>query len=253
MSPKRRKGRVLRAVSAPISADVAFRISTAASGKARLVNWSPSSETVSPDQSLRKSLWRQRLREPFTDAEGDQSVFESCSLHASKPYLRSFKGATPALVVYKRANRRYVAMTEDEVWDFLESQKKLFLAFTKPDGYPHVAPIWYVTLDRKIYVKTEDYKTKALLADSGKACLVMDDGYAYRELRGVIVWGRSRLISSEGDLTQRLDRMRNKRYAGMHWSPDEMPREWVEERRREKGVYIEIVPEKISSWDNRKV
>jgi len=32
-----------------------------------------------------------------------------------------------------------------------------------------------------------------------------------------------------------------------------MPRKWVEERRKEKRAFIEVEPERIDSWDNRKV
>jgi hypothetical protein len=32
-----------------------------------------------------------------------------------------------------------------------------------------------------------------------------------------------------------------------------MPKDWVKERRKEKRALIEFVPEKVDSWDNRKV
>jgi hypothetical protein len=32
-----------------------------------------------------------------------------------------------------------------------------------------------------------------------------------------------------------------------------MPRWWVTERKKERRAYIEIIPERISSWDNTKL
>ena len=156
------------------------------------------------------------------------------------------------MVVYTRANRQYVAMSEDEVWKFLDSTNKVYVAFTMKNGYPHVSPIWFCVLDRKLYLRTHDYKTKTRLAKTGKACVSTDDGYFYRELRGVIVWGRSRVITDEARIllvSKKLD----KKYEKQQWKPEEMPGKWVAERRTEKRSFIEITPERIDSWDNGKV
>jgi nitroimidazol reductase NimA-like FMN-containing flavoprotein (pyridoxamine 5'-phosphate oxidase superfamily) len=156
------------------------------------------------------------------------------------------------MVTYRRANRQYVAMSEEEVWKFLESQNKIYAGFPMPDGYPHVSPIWFCVENRKIYLRTHDYKTKARLARGGKACCVADDGQLYRELRGVIVWGRSRIIT-DLKLIRHVNDILDKKYEKQQWRPSEMPRKWVEERRKEKRAFIEVEPERIDSWDNRKV
>lgn len=156
------------------------------------------------------------------------------------------------MVTYRRANKQYVAMSEEEIWKFLGSQGKIYVAFTMPDGYPHASPIWFCIENKRIYMRTHDYKVKTALAKSGKACCVIDDGYAYRELRGVIIWGRSRVIS-DPDLKDHINAVLDKKYLNQQWKPSEMPGRWVEERRREKRAFIEVIPERIASWDNRKV
>ena len=156
------------------------------------------------------------------------------------------------MVTYRRANRQYVAMSEDEVWRFLGSQGKIYVAFTKPDGYPHASPIWFCIENRRIYMRTHDYKVKTALAKSGKACCVIDDGYEYRELRGVIVWGKSRVIT-EPRLKEHINSILDKKYLKQQWKSSEMPSRWVEERKKEKRAFIEVIPERIDSWDNGKV
>jgi nitroimidazol reductase NimA-like FMN-containing flavoprotein (pyridoxamine 5'-phosphate oxidase superfamily) len=161
--------------------------------------------------------------------------------------------STFPMVLYRRANRQYVAMSEDEVWRFLEGQNKVFVAFTMRDGYPHVSPIWFCVDDRKIYLRTHDYKIKARLAETGKTCLSTDDGYLYRELRGVIIWGRSRLVMTDDVSLEGISAKLDKKYEKQQWKSGEMPRGWVAQREREKRAFIEVIPERIDSWDNRKV
>jgi nitroimidazol reductase NimA-like FMN-containing flavoprotein (pyridoxamine 5'-phosphate oxidase superfamily) len=156
------------------------------------------------------------------------------------------------MVIYRRANRQYVAMSEKEVWKFLESQNKVYAGFTMEDGYPHVSPIWFCVENRKIYLRTHDYKTKVKLARAGKACCTTDDGFLYRELRGVIVWGRSRVLTDQ-KFIQHINEILDKKYVEQQWKPAEMPGEWVGERRKEKRAFIEVTPERIDSWDNSKV
>jgi nitroimidazol reductase NimA-like FMN-containing flavoprotein (pyridoxamine 5'-phosphate oxidase superfamily) len=156
------------------------------------------------------------------------------------------------LALYRRANRQYVAMSSGEVWTFLESQRRVYLGFAMDNGYPHVTPIWFVVVGRKVYMRAQDYKVKVGLAARGKACVVIDDGDNYRELRGVVMWGRSRLITDKR-LIGRVTALFEEKYSERQWKAKEMPVAWVEERNNEKRAFIEFVPEKIDSWDNSKV
>ena len=109
------------------------------------------------------------------------------------------------LVLYRRANRQYVAMSRKEVWRFLRSRSRVYLGFNMASGYPHVTPIWFVIDGEKVYMRAQDYKVKVGLAAKGRACVVIDDGDKYKELRGVVMWGRSRIIS-ERRLVERTPR-----------------------------------------------
>ncbi|MDG7005856.1 MAG: pyridoxamine 5'-phosphate oxidase family protein [Nitrososphaerota archaeon] len=156
------------------------------------------------------------------------------------------------MVTYKRANRQYVAMSRREVWAFLGSQRRVYLGFSMDSGYPHVTPIWFVVRGETVYMRAQDYKVKVGLAGKGKACVVIDDGDRYRELRGVVMWGRSRLVT-ESRLIAKLTEEFEEKYSERQWKAAEMPKEWVKERMTERRAFIEFVPEKVDSWDNRKV
>ena len=156
------------------------------------------------------------------------------------------------MVRYRRANRQYVAMSRREVWQFLESQRRVYLGFAMDNGYPHVTPIWFVIVGERVYMRAQDYKVKVGLAAKGKACVVIDDGDKYRELRGAVMWGRSRLISEKRSIAK-LTQLFEAKYSERQWKAEEMPKDWVKERSTEKRAFIEFVPEKVDSWDNRKV
>jgi nitroimidazol reductase NimA-like FMN-containing flavoprotein (pyridoxamine 5'-phosphate oxidase superfamily) len=156
------------------------------------------------------------------------------------------------LVLYRRANRQYVAMSRGEVWDFLRSQRRLFLGLSMESGFPHVTPIWFVVAGERVYMRAQDYKVKVGLADSGKACISVDDGEAYRELRGVVIWGRTRIVFDRRAVSA-VTGLFKRKYSDLQWKAEEMPEDWVGARSKEKRAIIEFVPEKVDSWDNRKV
>lgn len=156
------------------------------------------------------------------------------------------------MVLYRRANRQYVAMSRKEVWSFLESQHRVYLGFAMENGYPHVTPIWFVVLGERLYMRAQSYKVKVGLAANGKACVVIDDGDRYRELRGALMWGRSEIITDK-KLIAAVTKLFEAKYLGRQWKAEEMPKDWVKERSKERRAFIEFVPEKVDSWDNRKV
>ncbi|MDE1853993.1 MAG: pyridoxamine 5'-phosphate oxidase family protein [Thaumarchaeota archaeon] len=153
---------------------------------------------------------------------------------------------------HRRANRQYAEIPGDEVWRFIDDREKLYVAFVMENGDPHVTPVWFCVLDKKLYLRTQDYKVKTRLAKAGRACCTLDDGRRYRELRGVVIWGRSRVVTERG-LIDRIERVMRIRYCDQQWKSSEMPGWWVQERKAEKRAYIEIMPTKMSSWDNSRI
>ena len=156
------------------------------------------------------------------------------------------------MVEYRRANRQYVAMTRREVWSFLRSQRRVYLGFSMDDGFPHVTPIWFVTIGEVVYMRAQDYKVKVGLAAKGKACVVIDEGDKYRELKGAVMWGRCKVLTDK-KLIAKVNGIFEEKYSERQWKADEMPKAWVKQRMTERRAFIEFVPEKVDSWDNSKV
>lgn len=143
-------------------------------------------------------------------------------------------------------------MNVADLWKFVKSQKKMIVSFVGEGGYPHSTPIWFCVIGERIYIRAQSYKEKIRLARKGKASCVWEDGSRYRELRGVVMWGQSRIVT-DPKLEARVNLTMNGKYRRFQWTEHEMPPKWVRERRKERRVIVEITPRKISSWDNSKV
>jgi hypothetical protein len=61
--------------------------------------------------------------------------------------------------------------------DRLLTEKNIWLATVRPDGRPHLVPIWFVWLDEKLFISTalESVKAQNLLANP-RASAALEDG-----------------------------------------------------------------------------
>jgi hypothetical protein len=78
---------------------------------------------------------------------------------------------------------------------------------------------------------------------SGRAAAVIDDGEEYEVLRGATITGRV----EEAEDDPRLPRVERE------WSEKYLGGEPVPYRRWRNRVWLRLVPERIASWDFRKI
>jgi nitroimidazol reductase NimA-like FMN-containing flavoprotein (pyridoxamine 5'-phosphate oxidase superfamily) len=145
-------------------------------------------------------------------------------------------------------------MTESESWKHLAAQQTLFVSFVQEDGYPHVSPVRFVIIDQRIYFRGKSYKVKMKLADGAKVCCAWDNGgLRFWDLRGAVIFGRSRVID-DPDLLSHVARLLKAKYAGRtaETGPDGSSR-WMQARSLERPTVVEIQPERVSTWDNTKL
>jgi nitroimidazol reductase NimA-like FMN-containing flavoprotein (pyridoxamine 5'-phosphate oxidase superfamily) len=156
------------------------------------------------------------------------------------------------MTIYRRANRQYIAMSENEAWSFVASRYKMIVAFSMPNGYSHATPIWFAADNRKLYFRFQDYKVKSRLIKSGKVCCVLEEGHSYTELRGVVIWGRCHAVTDHA-LVSQIEEWLTAKYGSLRWRREQMPLSWVNERSNESRIHVQVDPEIVSSWDNRKL
>lgn len=147
--------------------------------------------------------------------------------------------------------RDRIRMTAEEIRGFLAGPYKLQVATINRDGTPHLVTMYYTTVDDRIAFWTYRSAQKAvnLRRDPRLTCLV-ETGEGYDELRGVQVGGRAELVEE----AQRVLAIGTEIYGRyLDLGPMDGPiREYVE-RMALKRLVVVVHPERVVSWDHRKL
>ena len=149
------------------------------------------------------------------------------------------------------AGRDSVRLTDEELEDFLGSNIKVQVATNGPDGHPHLATLFYVMVDGQLFFWTygKSQKIQNLRRDPRITCLV-EDGQDYFELRGATINGSARLVEDYDQLVDLGGRVATRMAGGADLG--ELGDQIVAQQARKRvGVIVE--PEKIASWDHRKM
>jgi PPOX class probable F420-dependent enzyme len=145
--------------------------------------------------------------------------------------------------------RREVAMSREEVAEFLAERHTATMCTLNWDGSIHAVAMWYGFLDGKLAVQTKAKSQKArnLARDPRITCLV-EDGERYEELRGVELVGRALPVGDPEKLFA-VGASVFDRYVAPYTDD---AREAVETMLRKRVAYLVDV-ERTVSWDHRKL
>jgi PPOX class probable F420-dependent enzyme len=148
------------------------------------------------------------------------------------------------------SRREQVAMSDEEVAAFLAEQRVVTCATIGAGGWPHLMPLWYVLRDGELWAWTyaKSQKVRNLERDD-RATLQVEDGTEYQELRGVMLETRA-VIHRELEVVAATGAEIFERYSGA--SAGEGAREAVRAQ-AVKRVALQFVPERVASWDHRKL
>jgi PPOX class probable F420-dependent enzyme len=151
--------------------------------------------------------------------------------------------------VKEQKRSRRIAMTPDEVDDFLAAERTCRVATTGADGRPHVVPLWFVWHDQALWLTSLTRSQRWTdLARDPRVAVVIDTGELYGELRGVEIAGTATPV---GDVPRGTEdhpelaapeRLFARKYAGVdEFTPDG------------RHAWLRIEPDKMVSWDFRKL
>jgi PPOX class probable F420-dependent enzyme len=147
------------------------------------------------------------------------------------------------------SQRERIRMTDEEVAEFLATERTLQVASIGPDGTPHLVAMWFTVIDGRIAFWTfaKAQKTLNLRRDPRITCL-LEAGESYGELRGVSITGRAE-IHDDYDTVFNVGAAVYARYQG---DMTHASRAGVEDQAN-KRVAVFVNPEKTASWDHRKL
>ena len=146
--------------------------------------------------------------------------------------------------------RDAIKMTDDEIRQFLREQKVMNIATINPDGNVHLVAMWYAFRGDNPAFETfaKSQKVQNLRRDPRITALV-EDGDQYSELRGVEIVGKA-IVHDDAEVLQGVAQDVVRKY--MEFEKEEDVAAIAEAMARNR-VAIEIVPEKIVSWDHNKL
>ena len=146
--------------------------------------------------------------------------------------------------------RDQIRMTNEELWKFVEERKSLQVATLGADGAPHLTTLWFAVVDGEIVFETFTKSQKIVnLRRDPRIAVLVEDGERYDQLRGVSIRGRAELHSDP-------EVVHPYALAVMKRNQPEIPvdaLEKVAQKMAAKRTAVVVKPEKIVSWDHRKL
>ncbi|MFA1541238.1 pyridoxamine 5'-phosphate oxidase family protein [Actinomadura monticuli] len=155
------------------------------------------------------------------------------------------------------SKRDKIKMTPEEVASYLADNFKVQVATVGKDGEPHLVTMFYTLYEGKIAFTTYEASQKVLnlRRNPTMTCLV-EDGVEYNELRGVALYGRG-LVIEDPKPRSKVGMVVGSRMAGLPVPElgepiDPVIAEGIEQAIA-KRVLILMDPDRVVSWDHRKV
>ena len=145
--------------------------------------------------------------------------------------------------------RAQITMTDDEIAAFVSQQRTATMATIGPTGMPHLVAMWFAVLDGQIWFETKTKSQKAAnLRRDDRLTVMIEDGQTYDTLRGVSFEGRG-VIVEDPEAIWAVGVNVWERYTGPY--TEEM-RPFVE-LMLNKRLVVRVEPERVRSWDHRKL
>jgi PPOX class probable F420-dependent enzyme len=148
---------------------------------------------------------------------------------------------------------RSIRLRADEAWDALARAHTGVLTTLRSDGVPISLPVWFVALDRRIYVSGPAHTRKfARIRRDPRVGFLVESGERWVDLLGVHLTGRARIVD-DAELAERVAAALGAKYATFRTPRAEMPDE-TRARYDTATTTIEITPdERILSWENARL
>lgn len=138
--------------------------------------------------------------------------------------------------------RGQLRLSQPELNELLTHAHTLRAGTVSPDGWPHVAPLWFLWLDGAVWVNSLRRSRRSRdLAAGSRVAVCIDEGEEYLQLRGAVLYGTFEEAVDGGELA----RVRAA-YGQKYWHGASVPE-------LRSHVWLRLRPDKVVSWDFRKI
>ncbi len=143
--------------------------------------------------------------------------------------------------------RQQIRLSPDEQVAFFRERKKAALATIDKDGFPHVVAMNYFARDGVFYMTSYGKAQKVVnIRRNPKVGLMIEAGDEYAELRGVLIRGHCQILEDETSVRAAFEARAGAQASASAVQPGALAS-------ATKRVVLKIVPEKVVSWDHRKL
>jgi hypothetical protein len=148
------------------------------------------------------------------------------------------------------SRRGEIAMSDEEVAEFLAASRTVTCATNGRDGWPHLMPLWYVLRAGELWAWTyaKSQKVRNLERDA-RCTLQVEAGTEYSELRGVMLACQA-VIHRELDDVAALGAEIATRYGGADLTPELAAAMRAQAAKR---VGLQFLERRRATWDHRKL
>jgi len=149
------------------------------------------------------------------------------------------------------SKRSKIAMTDDEVQAYLESERVLNIATIGPTGHPHLVAMWFAMVGGNAVFWTFGKSQKVVnLRRDPKMSGLVESGDSYDQLRGVELRGRGVIVDEYDDVLE-IGKAVGVKYNGPSALGDAALPFLEAQATKRVGVVFEI--DHIVSWDHTKL
>ena len=151
------------------------------------------------------------------------------------------------------SRRDQIRMTENEIRQFIGERPTVIVCSHGPGGFPHPMPMWFIVDDEQAIRMTTFAKSQKVrnLERDPRVSLLVEDGEVYEQLRGVVLYGKVELERDTERVLDVLARVTARQGAAEGADPGAM-RDALRGQAR-KRVAMRVRPDRIVSWDHRKL
>ena len=151
------------------------------------------------------------------------------------------------------SRREIIQLTDDEIRDYLATEKTLIIVSNGPNGYPHAMPMWFWIDDEGCLYCTTFAKSQKVMnwRRDPKATLLVESGEEYAQLKGVLIYATTEIIDGPEAV---VDTLVDVNAGGRELDAEARAklRETVAPRAY-KRVLLKFHPERYVTWDHAKL
>ncbi len=146
--------------------------------------------------------------------------------------------------------RDAIRMSDAEIAALFDECRSLQLATLDRDGAPHLTTVWFAVRDGLWLFETYGKSQKVVnMRRDPRVAVLCEAGTSYDQLRGVSVQGRAEIIASGERLLALMKVLVERNHPGL----GEERTAQIAAQMARKRVVVAVHPEKVISWDHRKL